>query len=167
MLVARYFLYVGGVLAALLFVIDALVPQEAAVANHSAPGLDKSTVRIRSVEKLPEKVVYDTSLPTIVPPAPVTQFAAAQPPAPSLAQASRVRDTFAQFDPNGARQETAKQAEAVPPPKKRKVARTRSIQPQFVPSPYAQPPYAQQPMRIAQQPRFGFFGGGPVWRSTW
>ena len=37
--VARYFLYVGGVLLALLFAIDP-VPQEAALASHSAPGID-------------------------------------------------------------------------------------------------------------------------------
>ena len=66
--VARYFLYVGGVLLALLFAIDAFTPQDVAVASHSAPGLDKTTVRIHSVQKLPERVVYDTSLPTIVPP---------------------------------------------------------------------------------------------------
>src|SRR5258708_19560215 len=79
--VARYFMYVGGVLLALLFGIDAFMPQDVAVASHSAPGLDKTTVRIHSVQKLPERVVYDTSLPTIVPPAMKTQLAA-PPPAP-------------------------------------------------------------------------------------
>ncbi len=66
--VARYFLFVGGVLLALLFALDAFVPPQAVVASNAAPSIDKTVVRIRSDQKLPERVVYDTSLPTIVPP---------------------------------------------------------------------------------------------------
>jgi hypothetical protein len=150
--VARYFLYVGGVLLALLFAIDAFMPQDVAVASHSAPGLDKTTVRIHSVQKLPERVVYDTSLPTIVPPAAKTVVAAAAPPvrtADASAQ-SRVRETFAQFVPP-----ETKKLEPAPAPKKRRIARV-----------HAYPP-ANPPMRFAQQqPHFGFFGG-PTWNSTW
>ena len=40
--VARYFLFVGGVLLALLLAIDALVPQQAAVAGQAAPSVDKT-----------------------------------------------------------------------------------------------------------------------------
>jgi hypothetical protein len=150
--VARYFLYVGGVLLALMFAIDAFMPQDVAVASHSAPGLDKTTVRIHSVQKLPERVVYDTSLPTIVPPAAKTVIAAAAPPvrtADTSAQ-SRVRETFAQFVPP-----ETKKLEPVPVRKKRRIARV-----------HAYPP-ANPPMRFAQQqPHFGFFGG-PTWNSTW
>src|ERR1700712_5890465 len=99
--VARYFMFVGGALLALLFLIDAYSPSEAVVANHAAPSIDRNVVRIRSDAKLPERVVYDTSLPTIVPPASKVQVAAApQPPAAidPTAQA-RVRDTFAPFVP--------------------------------------------------------------------
>src|SRR5438552_13651416 len=147
---ARYFLYVGGVLLALLLAIDALAPQDAAVASHAAPGIDKSTVRIHSDRKLPERVVYDTSLPTIVPPAARTQVAAA-PPAPvditaqTSAQA-HVRDTFAQFVP-------AEPRKAEPQvQRKRKIAKVRPA----------------EPVRLAQQqqPHFGLFGG-PTWNSTW
>ena len=66
--VARYFLFVGGVLLALLFARDAFAPQQAAVAGNAAPSIDKTVVRIHSDQKWPERVVYDTSLPTIVPP---------------------------------------------------------------------------------------------------
>src|SRR5690242_2869046 len=102
--VARYFLFVGAALLALLFALDAFVPQQAAVANNAAPSIDKTVVRIHSDQKLPERVVYDTSLPTIVPPAAKTQIAAAPvaPPADATAQV-RVRDTFAQFVPAEAR----------------------------------------------------------------
>ena len=35
--VARYFLFVGGVLLALLFALDAFAPQQLAVADNTAP----------------------------------------------------------------------------------------------------------------------------------
>jgi hypothetical protein len=155
--VARYFLFVGGVLLALLLAIDALVPQQAVVASQAAPSVNKTVVRIRSDQKLPERVVYDTSLPTIVPPPAVTAQATAPvvaPPAPAMASTdataqARVRETFAQFVPAEAKK---------PEPqvqRKRKVAKSRS------PMQFAQPQ-----MRVAQQSHFGFFGGSN-WNNTW
>ncbi|NOJ42934.1 hypothetical protein [Bradyrhizobium australiense] len=154
--VARYFLFVGGVLLALLLAIDAFVPQQAVVATQAAPSVDKTVVRIRSDQKLPERVVYDTSLPTIVPPPAMTAQAVA-PPVPAVAPASadaaqaRARETYAQFVPGEARK---------PEPqvqRKRKVAKGRPAPPMQ----FAQPPQ----MRVAQQSHFGFFGG-PSW-NTW
>ena len=158
--VARYFLFVGGVLLALLFVIDAFAPQQLAVASNAAPSVDKYAVRIKSDQKLPERVVYDTSLPTIVP-AKATIVAAATPvPAAETSAQARVRNTFAQFVPAEAKKvdkPLVKQAE-LQAPKKRKVAKATAH-----PSPQPQQP----PMRLAQQqPRFGFFGS-PGWNSTW
>lgn len=169
--VARYFLFVGGALLALLFVVTAVVPQEdvAALSTLSSPGFDKSLVRIRSTQKLPERVVYDTNLPTIVP-AQVNAVAAATPVATS--PGSRVRDTFAQFVPPEAKTEgktdvkaEAKApvvAEAKPAPKKRRIARARP------PTQLQQMRMAQpgmfQPYRIAQQQQQrGFFGGFGTW----
>jgi hypothetical protein len=160
--VARYFLFVGGVLLALLLAIDALFPQQAVVASRGASSVDKTVVRIRSDQKLPERVVYDTSLPTIVPPPAVTAQVTAPvvaPSAPAAASASadataqaRVRETFAQFVPAEAKK---------PEPqlqRKRKVAKSRQAPPMQI---------AQQPqMRVAQQSHFGFFGGSN-WNSTW
>jgi hypothetical protein len=140
--VARYFLFVGGALLALLFLVDAYVPSQAVVASHAAPSIDRNVVRIRSDHKPPERVVYDTSLPTIVPPASKVQVAAApQPPvAIDVTAQTRVRDTFAQFVP----------AEVKKPepqaPRKRKAARN----------------HANPPIRVAQQQHFGFFGN-----NTW
>jgi hypothetical protein len=170
--VARYFLYVGGVLLALLFVIDALVPRDVEVAINSAPAIERPIVRIHSTQKLPERVVYDTSLPTIVPPSANVQVAAA-PAAPAIALSaqSRVRDTFAQFVPEAKQQPApdTKQVAAAEPrkpdpqaPKKRKIAKVHSNPPAGPPMYLAQ----QQPMRVAQQQRFGFFGA-PMWNSTW
>ena len=122
--VARYFLFVGGVLLALLLAIDSLVPQQAIVTSQAAPSVNKTVVRIRSDQKLPERVVYDTSLPTIVPPTVTAQAVA--PPVPAVASAAataqaRVRETFAQFVPPEAKK---------PEPqvqRKRKVARSRPV----------------------------------------
>jgi len=143
--VVRYFLFVGGALLALLLALDAFAPQQVAVASNTAPGVDKTVVRIRSDQKLPERVVYDTNLPTIVPPAPTVQAAAAPvvPNAEATAQ-TRVRDTFAQFVPA----ESKKLEPQVQ--HKRKVAKVR----------------ANPAVRVAQQSPFGFFGG-PGWNNTW
>ena len=145
--VARYFLFVGGVLLALLFALDAFAPEKAAVAGNAAPSIDKTVVRIRSDRKLPERVVYDTSLPTIIPPARTTQIAAAPAvPAADVSALAQVRDTFAQFVPAEAKK-LEKQPEPQAP-RKRKIAKIRPA----------------QPMRVAQQQHFGFgFFGSNAW----
>jgi hypothetical protein len=159
--VVRYFLYVGGALLALLFVVDTLVPRDVEVAINSAPAVERPIVRIHSNQKLPERVVYDTSLPTIVPPTAKVQVAVASPSAQS-----RVRDTFAQFVPE-AKQPAPQVAAAEPPkpdsmaPKKRRIAKVHSYPPSY------QGMRFPQPMRVAQQQqRFGFFGM-PMWNNTW
>ena len=146
--VARYFLFVGGFLLALILAIDAFVPQQAVVASQAAPSVDKTVVRIRSDQKPPERVVYDTSIPTIVPPAVTVQTAAAvapsavPTPAADVVAPANVRDTYAQLVPEAKK----------PEPRKRKVVRSRPLPQQG----------AQPQMRVAQQSHFGFFGG-----STW
>jgi hypothetical protein len=162
--VARYFLFVGGVLLALLLAIDALFPQQVVVASRGGSSVDKTVVRIRSDQKPPERVVYDTSLPTIVPPpaatAQVVMAPVVAPSAPAVAAVSagasaeaRVRETFAQFVPAEAKKPEP-QAQ-----RKRKVAKSRPAPPMQI---------AQQPqMRVAQQSHFGGFFGGSNWNSTW
>ena len=146
--VARYFLFVGAALLALLFALDAFVPQQVAVASNAAASIDKTVVRIRSDQKPPERVVYDTSLPTIVPPVVKTQIATAPvaPVADPSAQA-RVRNTFAQFVPAEAKKLEKQIEPHVQTPRKRKIAKARPV---------------QQPVRLAQQQHFGLFGN-----NTW
>jgi hypothetical protein len=110
-------------------------------------------VRIRSDQKLPERVVYDTSLPTIVPPAAKTQIAAAPaaPAADATAQA-RVRNTFAQFVPAEAKKPESRSSPQAPHASAR------------LPR-YAQPRRPNR-MQFAQQQHFGFFGNN-TWNSTW
>ena len=161
--VARYFIFVGGVLLALLFAADGFAPQQDVVASNATPSVDKAVVRIRSDKKLPDRVVYDTSLPTIVPPAATVQVAAAPVP-PTIADDKAhagVRDTFAQLVPAEAPAEAKKETKKPEPQvrQKRKIAKTRSNPPTRVAS--------NPPMRVAQrQPQFGFFGGWG-WNNTW
>ncbi len=150
--VARYFLFVGGVLLALLLAVDALVPKQAVVASQATPSVDKTVVRIRSDQKPPERVVYDTSLPTIVPPRAATAQAVA-PSVPAVASADASAQARVRRPSPSSRRRRAKKPE---PQRKRKVAKSRP------PMQIAQ----QRQMRVAQQSHFGFFGG-PSWNSTW
>jgi hypothetical protein len=61
---ARYFAYVGGVLLALLFILDASFPKLPVAAKEK---VNLAVIRIYSDRKWPERIAYDTSLPTIVP----------------------------------------------------------------------------------------------------
>ena len=142
--VARYLLFVGGTLLALLFALDAFVPQQTVLAGNAATSINKTVVRIRSDRKLPERIVYDTSQPTSVPPAAATETAVAPgPPAADGGDHVQVRDTFAQFVP----------AKKLEPQPKSQVLRKRKI---------AKRP--AQSMRVAQQPHFGFgFFGSNTW----
>jgi len=64
--IARYFIIVGGALAALLLIAGWCLPTPPAMfANQLA--IDRSIIRIKSAHKWPEKVVLDTSQPTIAP----------------------------------------------------------------------------------------------------
>lgn len=145
--IAQYFFYVGGVLLALLFGVDAFVPKEPVLSSIAAiePPAPSPVFRIRSERKWPERVVYDTSLPTIVPPKVEIAAAAVVPaPAAEMSAKARVRESFAQFKPGDDPKPEVK------PVRKRKVARAR-----------AAPPH-QPAMRVAERPQFGFFGNN-IW----
>ena len=71
---ARYFLCVGGVLLALLFMVSAELPKVPATqATNTVAELPM--IRIHTDRKWPERVVFDTSIP-----------AATEPVAPELTQ---------------------------------------------------------------------------------
>ena len=69
----RYFGFAGGALVLLLFGLSWCVPQP--VAEPIRSGIDRPVIRISSVEQLPARVDIDSSLPTIVPPPNVMEFA--------------------------------------------------------------------------------------------
>jgi hypothetical protein len=155
----RYFMFVGGALLALLFAADFVwtaSPTAQAVATAS---YDQPLIRIRSDRHLPERVVLDTSRPTIAGPMVNTAAVAApQPPAqgdvsPVLREMSakaRVRETFAQFtskaDAASVKTTDAKPQVHAPAQPRRRVARTHPA-----------PQRGQPMMLVAQQPHFGLF----------
>jgi hypothetical protein len=63
----RYFVFVGGLLLGLLFLIDWYAPQTTAQSADPAP-LDRSTIRVHSAHRWPSAVVFDTTQPVIAPP---------------------------------------------------------------------------------------------------
>jgi hypothetical protein len=151
---ARYFLGVGGVLLALILFFNAYLPKPV----ESAPTSDavRPVVRIRSAEKLPERIVIDTSIPTIVPPTAVAQIPAMQvrsgqassiQAAPiQVSSSSQVRakqpvlDARAQAAPSDPRPNDLKKAEFRVAPRK-KIARH---------------PVGSPMMAYAQAPRYDF-----------
>jgi hypothetical protein len=172
----RYFLFVGGTLIALLFAANAAFPTMP-LPEKLASGSDLPRVRIHSDRKLPERVVFDTSItmPAQTPAAPVAmaqlkpqvqaQVQAQMPaPAPVVAQApikpltpemsakARVREAFAQLP----------QEQASIKPKMTGMATVVVPEPKFYPARQpvkqktAAKPHPGRPMMIvAQQPRFG------------
>ena len=150
---ARYFLFVGGVLLALLFVADACLPKMP-VTESASGGFDPASIRIHTDRKWPERVVFDTSRPIIAPAQIVpTQTANAesgrQTPATAadISATARVRNSFAQLQPSDQEQPAD--------PKKLE----KKLQPKHrMAKQHAAPPM----VRVAQQPPFGFFGN-----NTW
>ena len=102
--IGRYFLIMGGVLLALLFLIDWSTPTLTATPEHASN--EHPTILIHSRRRLPDAVVIDTSLPTIVPPAPATVVAEV-PPEKSLQDAKAPRDAMAMAEPAVPSEQTA------------------------------------------------------------
>jgi hypothetical protein len=133
---ARYFLYVGGALLALLFISDPYLPKlPAADWGNSRSAI----IHIHSDQKWPERIVYDTSLPTVVP----AQIAniEANVAAPEIVASTPAREAFAQLQPSG-RLSDAKNRE----PKlqrQRKIAKRRA---------------APTALFATRQVQFGWFG---------
>jgi hypothetical protein len=64
----RYFVFVGSALLALLFLTDWYWPTNVGAVSFRDPQVDKSIIRLHSAQRWPERIVLDTSQPTIVPP---------------------------------------------------------------------------------------------------
>jgi len=82
----RYFAFTGGLLLALLFLADWYMPRSSAEPRLAE--VDRSIIRIHTLQRWPEAVVFDTSLPTIVPPPPVVaaEIPTGKPPRDAMAQ---------------------------------------------------------------------------------
>jgi hypothetical protein len=78
--VARYFAFVGGALAALLLIVSWYCPAPPAIFTDRPQVITTAAIRIKSEPKWPERIEFDTSQPTIVPPAGEVSSAAGPPP---------------------------------------------------------------------------------------
>jgi len=90
----RYFVFVGSLLLALLILAERYMPKP--INEPARADVDRSIIRLHSSHKWPERIVIDTSLPTIVPP-PTTNTAEI-----SLARARPPKDAFALATPEAA-----------------------------------------------------------------
>jgi hypothetical protein len=118
----RYFLFVGAALVALLFAVNWVssgsIPRPVQQASTQAPTND-AILRIQSGQKWPEKIVFDTTMPTITPPPPPV-IAATAPAAAGVAS------------PLEARAEMKPVVQPAPPPKRQ--ARVHRRAPQRAPT---------------------------------
>jgi hypothetical protein len=148
MSLARYFFFFGGVLLALLFISDAFLPK-LRVADSAYT--DLPVIRIHSNRKWPERVVYDTSLPTIIPAQVANTDASVLPPeaVTDVSAKAQVREAFAQLQPSDAEQ----LGQSKPKTPEQKLQRKRKI---------AKRRLAPSMVLVARQPQFGFFGNS-IW----
>ena len=119
---ARYFTVAGSLLLALLFLADWYFPK--LVVTPARAGVDKTIIRLHSAHKWPEATVFDTSLPTIVPPPSPLIVAQRRPPA-AKAEAPTQAYAMATTETPAAGAERLKPARKQPG-KRRKVANIRA-----------------------------------------
>jgi hypothetical protein len=159
----RYLAYTCGVLLALLFLIDWYLPRPVVDPRHA--DVDRSTIRIHSMHKWPSAVVFDTSQPTTVPPAPAVA-AEAPPVAAETPVPSAPREAFA----SAAGREPAPPAAAPPPATASKhatrgvrVARARSARIASTRSARI----ASYERHTYERPSYEMFGFRPLFAGGW
>jgi hypothetical protein len=145
---ARYFLYVGGVLFTLVFILDACLTR-LAVSERSH--VNSPVIRIHSDRKWPERIVFDTALPTIVP-APtviVEDRVAGSVPAGDASAKERERAAFALMQPSD-----AKRLQLSDPGRRelKQQRQRKSLKRHVMP----------RSVLVARQPQFGWFGNN-IW----
>jgi hypothetical protein len=80
--IGRYIAWIGTSLLVLLIVANWLLPRS--LAEPTSAETNRPTIRIASIQQPPERIVIDTSLPTIVPPTIVTADAIPDEPSPQV-----------------------------------------------------------------------------------
>lgn len=143
---ARYFLYVGGVLLTLVFILDAYLTKFPVVERAQA---NLPVIRIHSDRKWPERIVFDTTLPTIVP----VQTAIVEDRVPSPTTVTDLavkREAFALMQPSNATrlEPSAPGRRELKPQRQRKIVK-RHVMPRS--------------LLVARQPQFDWFGN-TIWR---
>jgi len=145
---ARYFLYVGGVLLTLVFILDACLTKLPVMERAH---VNSPIIRIHSDRKWPESIVLNTTLPTVVP----AQTAIVEDRVPSpvtvtdVALKEREREAFALMQPSNAKrlEPSAPGRPELKPQRQRKIVK-RHVMPRS--------------LLVARQPQFGWFGN-TIW----
>ncbi len=84
--IGRYIAWVGASLLALLFAADWFLPKS--LPETAGDPINRPVIRIASVQQPPERVIIDTSQPTIVPPPALVGLAMTSEPSPLQSYAS-------------------------------------------------------------------------------
>lgn len=146
---ARYFLLVGGTLLLVLLAAGAFLPSLPAVERAET---QRAEIRIHSAMKLPERVVFDTSVPAITHHVAAATAEIAPPTPPSADDiGARARQAFAQAqssDLNKSKLSDTKR-HALKPAHSRKSETRRAAAPRKV--------------MLARNPQFDWFGGRMWW----
>jgi hypothetical protein len=143
---ARYFLYVGGVLFTLVFILDVCLTR---LPVTESAHVNSPIIRIHSDRKWPERVVFDTTVPTIVPaPTKIVEDRVASPATVTDASAKeREREAFALMQPSDAKRLEPSE------PGRRELKRQRKIVKRHV---------MPRSRLVARQPHFDWFGNN-IW----
>ena len=147
----RYFLLVGGALLVVLLFAGAYLPSLPVVERVETR---RTTIRIHSEMKLPERVVFDTSMPAVTHPVD-PMMAETDPPSSPLSAddlSAKARQAFARLqsaDTSKARVAELKRPEFKTSPSRRSETRKRAPTPRKI--------------RLARQPQFDWFGGRMLW----
>ena len=138
---ARYFLYVGGVLLTLVFILDACLTKLPVMERAH---VNSPIIRILSERKWPERIVFDNTLPTIVP----AQTAIVEDRVSGPAK-EREREAFALMQSSDAKrlESSAPGRRELKPQRQRKIVK-RHVMPRS--------------LLVARQPQFGWFGN-TIW----
>jgi hypothetical protein len=144
----RYFVWVGSVLLALLFIADVSLPN--LPAGKTTTDRPSPAIRIHSERKWPERIVFDTSAPmprvatdaSSVQGNPVQQTAAVIPDRAREAQARLQISDVVQITAGSPKKQEARAQ------RQQKIAKRRVARPV---------------LRVARQPQYAWFGGRMWW----
>ncbi len=155
-------------LIAILFAINAYAPKPPAPMQANAPGFDRTTIRITSNRVADDPIVYDTSQPTIVPPARVAQTKPVETSVATKNDGTGTKAADARVEAMAQVDTPAKPTASKPKPKQRKIRAPRpsaaaisTVRPApGVGATIVLPQHLRQLVRSILEPHFGSERGG-------
>ena len=145
---ARYFLYVGGVLLTLVFILDACLTELPVMERAH---VNSPIIRIHSERKWPERIVFDSTLTTIVPAqtAIVEERVSSPATVAGVAVKEMEREAYALMQPFDTKrlEPSAAARRELKPQRQRKIAKRHVI---------------PRSLLVARQQQFGWFGN-TIW----